>query len=208
MNLKRWFFLFWSCMLIGAAVSITVGLMMQWTDQSFGFMGLEATGFNALMMGLAGLLIGAFSQMGFFAYLSLNYVALGVLRRQYLWTALQAYTTVFALFVLGYILYMDRGNLNGWMFWALPLALAAASWLVAFVKVKKTNATAFVPTMFLMVVVTSLEAWPAIRGDSNAAAIVFMMAPLFVCNAYQILMLHRLVASKTAESAAKAESTV
>lgn len=169
------------------------------TDQEFGFLGMEATGFNVLMMGISGLMIGAFSQMGFFAYLTLNYIALSVFRRKYLWNALQGYTTLFAVFGLGYVLYEERTN--DWFFWVLPLILFAAALAVSWLKVKQTNKSAFIPTMFLLFVVTFVEAWPALQGATNVAAIVFMMIPLFVCNAYQNIMMHRLLGAKEADPA-------
>jgi len=200
-NLRKLFFLFWSTAAVGAAVTIVIGTIMQWTDASFGFMGLEAAGFNALMMALVGLMFGVFSQMGFFAYLTLNYIALSVLRKKYLWNALQAYSTVFAVGGLGYILYQNREAFhNNWLFWVLPLALAAASWLVSYLKVKQTNNGAFIPTLFLLFVGTMLEAWPTLSSESNSTAIVFMMVPLFVCNAYQIMWLHRLLRRETTET--------
>ncbi|MFC5653061.1 KinB-signaling pathway activation protein [Paenibacillus solisilvae] len=207
MNLRKWFFLFWSTMAVGGVVTIVVGSIMQWTDQSFGFMGLKAVGFNTLTMALVGMLFGAFSQMGFFAYLTLNYIALSVFRRSYLWNALQAYTTVFVLGGVGYLLYQDRESLNNWVFWALPLAMALGSWLVAYVKVKQTNNNAFIPTLFLQVVVTILESWPSLQGEgANTSAIVFMVIPMFICNAYQIMLLHRLVRKpQTTDSAASAK---
>ncbi|WP_435166965.1 KinB-signaling pathway activation protein [Paenibacillus glycanilyticus] len=206
MNLKRWFFLFWTCMAVGAVVSVISGLIMQWTDPSFGFMGLEAAGFNAFMMAMVGLLIGAFSQMGFFAYLTLNYIALSIFRKSYLWNALQGYTTVFAVFGLGYMLYEQRTN--NWFFWVLPLVLLISSLAVAYVKAKQTKPSAFVPTAFLMFFVTFVEAWPALQGETNISAIVFMIIPLFVCNAYQILMLHRLLQKNTTTDSATSAKPV
>ena len=206
MTLRKWFFLFWSCMAIGGAVTAVTGLIMQWTDQSFGFMGLEATGFNAGMMALSGIMIGAFSQMGFFAYLTLNYIALSVFRKQYLWNALQAYTTLFAVFLFGYLLYGNRATLGDTLYWMLPLLLAAGSWVVAVVKSKQTNKSALIPTLFLTFVVTVVELWPSLNGEeSNASAVVFMLVPLFACNAYQILMLHRILKPAATGSASDAK---
>ncbi|WP_259391692.1 KinB-signaling pathway activation protein [Paenibacillus sp. 1011MAR3C5] len=199
MNIKKWFFLFWSTMAIGALVCVVVGSVMLLTNQEFGFLGFEATGFNAMMMAISGLMIGAFSQMGFFAYLTLNYIALSVFRKKYLWNALQGYTTLFAVFALGYVLYEDRAN--NWFFWVLPLVVLVLSFVMTWLKVKQTNKSALIPTMFLMFVVTFIEAWPALQGVTNVAAIIFMMSPLFVCNAYQNMMMHRLLKKDTANSA-------
>lgn len=206
MNLKKWFFLFWSSMAVGAVVCVVTGAVMQWTDPEFGFLGFKAVGFNALMMAMVGLMIGAFSQMGFFAYLTLNYIALSVFGKKYLWNALQGYTTIFAAIGLGYLLYEQR--MNNWFFWLLPLFLLICSALVSWLKVKQTNKTAFVPTMFLMFVITFIEAWPALQGETNVSAIVFMMVPLFVCNAYQIMMMHRLLKKETTGQAAVAAKPV
>lgn len=206
MTLRKWFFLFWSCMAVGGAVAVVAGLIMQWTDPSFGFLGIGASGFNAWMMLLSGVMIGAFSQMGFFAYLTLNYIALSVFRKAYLWNTLQAYTTVFMVFLFGYILYEQREQLGNVLFWLLPILLAAGAWAVGALKVKKTNRAALIPTLFLMVAVTVLEAWPSLNTEGGASAVIFMMLPLFACNAYQILMLHRLVKTDEAESAQSANS--
>jgi KinB signaling pathway activation protein len=147
-NLKKWFFLFWSSMAVGAVVCVLTGAVMQWIDPEFGFLGFKAVGFNAMMMAMVGLMIGAFSQMGFFSYLTLNYIALSVFGKKYLWNALQGYTTVFAAAGLGYVLYEKK--LNGWFFWVLPVALLLVSALVTRMKVAQTNKSALVPTMFLI----------------------------------------------------------
>lgn len=202
LNLKKWSVLFGMCMAVGLAASVITGSIMQWTDQDFGFMGLKATGFNAFMMAIVGLMFGAFSHMGFFAYLTLNYIALSIFRKSYLWNALQGYCTLFAAGALGYTLYNER--VNDWLHWALPLALLACSGVVSYFKMKQTNKSAFIPSMFLLFTVTFIEAWPALQGDLNIAAIIFMMVPLFACNAYQIMMLHRLLGTQTADSTGSA----
>ncbi|MGG4147566.1 KinB-signaling pathway activation protein [Paenibacillus algorifonticola] len=202
-NIRKWFFLFWSCMAVGGLATAICGITMQWTDPEFGFMGLDASGFNFAMMALVGLMFGAFSQMGFFAYLTLNYIALSVFRKSYLWNTLQGYSTVFAAFALGYLLFEQRTN--NWFFWLLPLLLMVFSLAVSYVKVKQTKAVAFVPTAFLMFTVTFIEAYPALKGETNTAAIIFMIVPLFVCNAYQILMLPRILKSEATESASSAK---
>lgn len=205
MTLRKWFFLFWSTMGVGAVVSMVGGLIMLLTDQEFGFLGFEATGFNLLMMFLAGITIGAFSQMGFFAYLTLNYIALSVFRKKYLWNALQGYTTVFAVFLLGYLLY--EGRTNNWFFWLLPLGLLIFSLVASWLKVKQTNRNAFIPTMFLMFVVTAIEGYPALQGDNNVATVLFMLLPLFACNCYQNYQMAKLVPANTADSAQASAKT-
>ncbi|QAY68586.1 KinB signaling pathway activation protein [Paenibacillus protaetiae] len=189
-------------MLVGLAASVITGSIMQWTDHDFGFMGLKAAGFNAFMMAIVGLMFGAFSHMGFFAYLTLNYIALSIFRKSYLWNALQGYSTLFAAGWMGYMLYKERSE--GVLFWLLPLGLLACAAIVSYVKIKQTNSSAFIPSMFLLFTITFIEAWPALQGELNVAAIIFMMIPLFACNAYQIMMLHRILGNQTADSPAAA----
>ncbi|SDS53226.1 KinB signaling pathway activation protein [Paenibacillaceae bacterium GAS479] len=203
MTIRKWFFLFWTTMAIGAALTLITGFAMQWMDQTIQAYGWSGAGFNAFNMVLVGLLIGAFSQMGFFAYLTLNYIALSVFRKAYLWSTLQAYTTVFVLGFLGYILYQSRDQTGMVLFWLLPILLAAAAWATGYMKTRMTNNRAFIPTLFLMIVVTAIEAWPSFQGEEgviSASAIWFMMIPLIVCNAYQILILHRITATTDKEA--------
>ncbi|WP_312505906.1 KinB-signaling pathway activation protein, partial [Bacillus luti] len=70
--------------------------------------------------------------------------------------------------------------------------------IVAYVKSKETNKKAFVPALFFMVVVTILEWVPALRIN-DTDWLYLMVIPLLLCNAYQLLILHRLIgrASKT-----------
>lgn len=209
MTIRKWLQLFWTTLAAGGITTLLIGFLMQWTDPTFHVFGWSAVGFNAFMMLLVGLLIGAFSQMGFFAYLTLNYIALSVFRKAYLWNALQAYTTVFALGFLVYILYQSRYDLGNIMYWALPLALAVMAYFVGMWKTRMTNNHAFIPTLFLIVVVTAVEAWPSFQGEEGVvspSSILFMMAPLVVCNSYQILMLHRFTGKKTAARAASAKT--
>lgn len=206
MTLKKWFFIFWSTMAVGAGVCMIEGLIMLLTDQEFGFLGFKATGFNLIMMFLAGIMIGAFSQMGFFAYLTLNYIALSVFRQKYLWNALQGYTTLFGVFFLGYILYQDRTN--DWFFWVMPLILLIMSFGAALLKVKQTKRAAFIPTLFLMFVITAIEAYPALQGETNVTTVIFMVLPLFACNFYQNYLMTS-IGKKTAEpTGLPAESAV
>ncbi|COF55335.1 Uncharacterised protein [Streptococcus pneumoniae] len=71
--------------------------------------------------------------------------------------------------------------------------------IVAYVKSKETNKKAFVPALFFMVVVTILEWVPALRIN-DTDWLYLMVIPLLLCNAYQLLVLHRLI-GKTSKSA-------
>lgn len=105
------------------------------------------------------------------------------------------------------MLFNKREILSSYLFIIVPAVLVLGTLAVCFFKVKQTNPSAFIPTAFLMFTVTFIEAWPAMSdGNANTPGIIFMFVPLFVCNAYQIMMLHRVLKNKTTESASEANT--
>jgi KinB signaling pathway activation protein len=73
---------------------------------------------------------------------------------------------------------------------AAVIFLAGA--IVAYIKSKETNKQAFIPALFFMIVVTIIEWIPALRVNDRDW-LYLMAVPLFICNAYQLLTLHRLI---------------
>jgi len=187
--------LFSATILIGGVVSLVTGVIMANLDPGFEIPKADDWLYNLTNMLLSGLTLGAFAHMGFFAYLTLNYIARSIFKRPYLWVAFQGFVTVFVLVEVAVNLYDT--NFPDYAFWAVPLALAAASAVVSWRKVKETTAGSWVPAMFFMIVITVLEANPAFR-EGSIAALVYMMLPLFLCNTYQLMMLHRLLGDKSA----------
>jgi KinB signaling pathway activation protein len=149
--------------------------------------------FNGVNMFGVGLMYSVFAQMGFFAYLMLNYIALSIFRRMELWKVLQVILTVIVLIDLVALPLIQFSHPKAWYIYAtVPALLLVGAWVVGYFKVKATNASAWIPTLFFMIVVTSIEAVPAFKID-HVKDIVQMLIPLFACNAWQILKLHQLV---------------
>lgn len=168
------------------------------------FRNIEADGwlYNLLMMALSGLTFGAFAHMGFFAYLMLNYIARSIFKRPYLWVALQGFIAFFVLAEIAYWTYDT--NFPSSTYWAVPAILLAVSLVIAWRKVNETTPGAWIPTLFFMIAVTVLEAIPTFRTGS-ISSLIFQMVPLLVCNAYQIMQLHRILGStRTPNVAVKA----
>jgi len=204
LNLKRWFFLFWTTLLIGAVGAVATGMGLLLNDQKVDILGLSEVGFNVFSMSLVGMTISIISQMGFFAYLTVNYFANGFFRRKSTWNFVQLFAILVALFELGFLRYL-RAEADQWLpYYDISVVLLLVSLAVAYWKSKMTNKSAFIPTLFFMTTLTTLEAVPALQQNNNTT-ILFMMLPLFICNAYQILMLHRLVKSRREPSAAVAK---
>lgn len=191
MTLRKWFFLFWTTLLIGAVTAVIAGLVLQFTDQQVE-LGGKQIGFSMITMILGGATISVLSQMGFFAYLIVRYIVGGIIRK-WAWDIVQVIIIVIVLFDLIYLRYVSSGQQMSWgVYMILPLSLIIVSIGVAWWKVKITNRSAVIPTLFFMIAVTAIEAIPSLRLD-NAASTVFMMVPLYLCNAWQILILSKVL---------------
>ncbi|MFC5528055.1 KinB-signaling pathway activation protein [Cohnella yongneupensis] len=202
MNLRRWMKLFGTTILIGALIAAITGIGLMGTDQEFQVKGTENWLVNIGLMALGGLTFGAFSHMGFFAYLMLNYIARSIFKRLYTWIMIQGLLAIIVMFEIGYWTYDT--NFPSYTFWAVPLLLLGAALLVAWRKAHETSSGAWIPTVFFLVAITALESVPAFRTGSMAS-LVFQIIPLFVCNAYQIMRLHRIL-DRSPQAAAQATS--
>ncbi|WP_342552954.1 KinB-signaling pathway activation protein [Paenibacillus sp. FSL R7-0652] len=190
MNLRRWFFLFWTALLIGAAGALGTGLIMMLVN------GEKTNGIADFMLYLlilfgSGVMISVYSQMGFFAYLILNYMGKGVFPKRG-WQVVQIVLTVLALLDVMFLRLFVGGGRERLSDIVLGLIILAAAVVTAYVKVKQTHISALVPTLFFMIAVTAVETIGVLRIDVNAATI-FIVIPLLLCNAYQMLILHKLV---------------
>lgn len=194
MNLRNYGWLFGTTLLVGAIGGILAGFVMG-PQQLFG--GTAGNFFMALLMNtLIGLTISVVAQMGFFAYMMINYLALSFLKSGSLWKSIQVFLILFAFFDMVYLRY--TAQLRGpsiWSYLVEPAALLIVAIIAAYAKVKATNKSAWIPTIFFLFVVTAVEWIPGLR--QNAGSAVFMAIPLILCNIWQVLQLHRLVKNQS-----------
>ncbi|MDC3417834.1 KinB-signaling pathway activation protein [Aquibacillus salsiterrae] len=134
------------------------------------------------------------SQMGFFAYLTVNQLALGMFRSY--WGFIQIILIIITLFDLVYFRYKASETGTIWTYVLISLGLLIYSLVIARKKAKETNQGAFIPALFFMVVVTSIEWVPALRTSGSDYSWL-MIVPLLCCNAYQLLRLHHLIDKNT-----------
>lgn len=126
--------------------------------------------------------------MGFFAYLTVHRFGLGIFRS--LWNGVQIVLILFVLFDVVYFRHRAfGGDLSPYIIDALVLTVVAL--VVSYIKAKQTNKEAFIPAIFFMVVVTVIEWVPAVRVNDDSW-VHLMLFPLLICNAYQLLILHKL----------------
>ncbi|MCP8971150.1 KinB-signaling pathway activation protein [Ectobacillus ponti] len=196
MTSRKWVHLFLSTLVLGGVSTVLFGFLFRWKQ----FQGFGATEllWNAAALLLTGLLFSVLSQMGFFAYLTVHRFGLGMFRSASLWNMVQVLLVLFVLFDFVYLrsIIGKAETESVGMNIVIAAFLLVAGLAVAYVKSKETNQQAFIPALFFMVVVTIAEWMPALRTDS-IEWLYLMIVPLLLCNAYQILILHRLVQKKS-----------
>ncbi|SDX58915.1 KinB signaling pathway activation protein [Marininema mesophilum] len=181
MTLRKLFFLFWTTCLIGTVTAPIIGLLLQVSN-----IGGELQIVSQLW---AGVMFGAMAQMGFFAYMVFNMVFVGFIRNQRMYQALQLIVTVIVL--LNLLMIQRDSTLEVGAWFIVPATILIAALIAAWFKVKATNRYSFIPALFFMTVATSLEAIPALK--QSIPLILLMVITLLICNAWQLMQLHRLL---------------
>ncbi|MFM1654499.1 KinB-signaling pathway activation protein [Brevibacillus sp. B_LB10_24] len=189
MNLRKYGWLFWTTLVVGGIGGLLGGFLVAREELLAGTVGNFFIGM--LVNLLVGLTISVLAQMGFFAYMTLNYLMLSFLRSNNLWKGIQIFLILFAAFDMVYLRYSFYGGELG-QYIVEPLLLLFVSIVAGIAKVKLTNGSAFVPTVFFLFVVTAVEWVPALQ-QNNIRSILFMVIPLLFCNVWQVMQLHRLV---------------
>ncbi|PRO67163.1 KinB-signaling pathway activation protein [Alkalicoccus urumqiensis] len=204
MNSRKVVFLFNSTLLIGTTFGFLMGFIMDFQTHINDIANLRFGGI--LMIAITAGIWTVIAQMGFFAYLTIHRFGLGIFKSVSLWNKVQIVLIVFALFDLMFfrhLLFAAEGESMLGYIW-MPALLLAYGWVVAVIKSRDTNYSAFVPTLFFMVVVTTIEWVPAL-SENDLTFIINAIVPLLVANTWQILVLHRLHAQPNGKQPTVAE---
>ncbi|EJR01162.1 KinB signaling pathway activation protein KbaA [Bacillus mycoides] len=200
MNSRKWVRLFFTTLFLGGISTVFIGFVLEWDKyvkffQNFD--GKEILAVSFWLMGV-GFIFSVISQMGFFAYLTIHRFGLGMFRSSSLWNAVQLFFIAFVLFDFVYLrsVLIANGEVSLGNNILVAGMLFVFGAIVAYIKSKETNKNAFVPALFFMVVVTILEWVPALRIN-DTDWLYLMVIPLLLCNAYQLLVLHRLIGQKS-----------
>ncbi|MFD1903806.1 KinB-signaling pathway activation protein [Paenibacillus rhizoplanae] len=94
-----------------------------------------------------GALVSVYAQLGFFAYLILNYTGIGVFPRK-AWRYIQLVLAVLALLELMFLRTFVSGDRSVRSDLTLGLAILLTALIVSWFKMRSTNASAWVPTFF------------------------------------------------------------
>ncbi len=209
MTSRNWVKLFLSTLLVGGIITGIVGFLIRWEEYQSLFINVEMMQILSVLFWLfgVGLIFSLISQMGFFAYLTIHRFGLGIFKS--MWNAVQVVLILFVLFDLIYFRYKvfaEKGE-------SLTSYILIASFVLivglvsAIIKAKLTNKQAFIPAVFFMVVVTTIEWMPALRVNEESW-LYLMIYPLVICNAYQLLILQRLNANSVQQRKLKQQQIV
>lgn len=194
--------LFWNTLMVGGVTTAILGLFIRWHELQPFFADFKVIDIVSAIIWLfvMGLLFSVISQLGFFAYLTIHRFGLGIFKSASLWNAVQIVLILFGLFDLIYLRYTNFAKSGDSMlpYFVPALLLVIVGFVVAWLKRKETNREAFIPALFFMIVVTLVEWVPVLREDAENWFYLMAFA-LLACNAYQILILHKLNAKSEQE---------
>lgn len=196
MTIKNWIKFFTKSLLIGGIVTAMASLFIRW-DFFWPFISnFEIGEFLAafIWMILLGFTMSVIAQAGFFVYLTLHQVGVGIFKTLTLWNWVQLLLIV--IVVADLIIFRfapDANSVKDWIFYiGLLLFLGGAAAVTAMKKVEMTGKKhILISSIFFMIVITSLEWIIALMGrDENINTYVaLLLFPLVAVNAYQLLML-------------------
>lgn len=198
--------MFTNTLIIGGIVGLITGIFVKTSEFAnvlAPFDLKELFGLIIFFVGL-GLVFSVVSQTGFFAYLFINRFGLSLFRS--FWPSVQVLLIIFVVFDLVYFSYnATDGEGSLLMYILMAAAILGYGLIVARLKAKETNKSAFIPALFLMVVITTIEWVPGLRTSGTDYAWLMIM-PLLACNTYQLMALHRLAEPNSKKTTSKKES--
>src|SRR5699024_9816487 len=113
-------------------------------------------------------------QTGFFAYLFIHRYGQSIFRS--FWSTVQVLLILFALFDLVYFT-SDKLSLGFKLVFTATILIVGL--IIAIFKVKETNKVAFIPALFFMIVISSLELAVVLRS-ADVSSLVLMLVTVFV----------------------------
>jgi len=203
-NSRNWVRMYVKTLLLGGIVTIVTGLLVRWGEFQPIFASLDVLEILSVFFWLfgVGLIFATISQMGFFAYLTVHRFGLGLFRS--LWNSVQFVIIAFVLFDLVYFRFNSfaKEGESLWSYFWLAIFILIIGLIVGYMKSNQSNKSVFIPSVFFMVVFTTLE-WIPVLLVNEESWIYLMLFPLIISNAYQILALPKYIKQSEIERKAK-----
>lgn len=184
------------CMLIGGVVTGVAGIIIRWNFFSSYLAAGEIVEFFAafVWMIFLGFTMSVIAQAGFFAYLTIHQIGVGVFKTLTLWNWVQV---LLMIVVVGDLIIFRFApvaeSAKDWLFYGgLLIFLISSAIATAIKKVQLTGKKhILISSLFFMIVITCLE-WiiPLMGRKGNIDTYVaLLLFPLIAVNAYQLLAL-------------------
>jgi KinB signaling pathway activation protein len=195
-TIRNWIKFFSMCMLIGGVVTGVAGIIIRWNFFSSYLAAGEIVEFFAafVWMIFLGFTMSVIAQAGFFAYLTIHQIGVGVFKTLTLWNWVQV---LLMIVVVGDLIIFRFApvaeSAKDWLFYGgLLIFLISSAIATAIKKVQLTGKKhILISSMFFMIVITCLE-WiiPLMGRKGNIDTYVaLLLFPLIAVNAYQLLAL-------------------
>ena len=196
MTIRNWVkFAFWA-MLIGGGINAIASLFIRWDFYKPFLSNGEIGEFLAafVWMIILGMTMSVIAQAGFFAYLTLHQVGVNIFKSLTLWNWVQVLIIFIVLVdIIVFRFVPGAETTRDWLIYGgLLFMLIGGAVATAVKKVQMTNKPhVLVPTVFFMIVITSLEWIIALMGrtENIDTYVTLLLFPILAVNAYQILML-------------------
>ncbi|MEK4253810.1 KinB-signaling pathway activation protein [Ureibacillus sp. FSL K6-2830] len=196
MTIRNWIKFFSMCMLIGGVVTGVAGIIIRWNFFSSYLAAGEIVEFFAafVWMIFLGFTMSVIAQAGFFAYLTIHQIGVGVFKTLTLWNWVQV---LLMIVVVGDLIIFRFApvaeSAKDWLFYGgLLIFLISSAIATAIKKVQLTGKKhILISSLFFMIVITCLE-WiiPLMGRKGNIDTyIALLLFPLIAVNAYQLLAL-------------------
>ncbi|WP_062350460.1 KinB-signaling pathway activation protein [Bacillus kwashiorkori] len=207
MNSRNWVKFFLRTLLLGGIVTVITGIFVSFEEYKGYIANLE---FLEILVAVAwlfvlGLLFSVISQMGFLAYLMIHRLGLELFRS--LWNGVQFVLIAFVFFDLIYFRYRAFAEPGDSVlpYFLIALFILLIGIVVAYVKSQQSNKKAFIPALFFMMVITTIE-WVPVLQHNDPNWLHLMLYPLLICNTYQLLTLQKYNLRSQQERIAKQET--
>lgn len=188
-------FAFWGILLGGSITSIASVFIRYDVYEPF----IQAGEFGEVIatfvwMFILGVTMSVIAQAGYFAYLTIHQIGVGLFKSLTLWNWVQL--LLIAIVLVDLVIFRFMPDASSWQehafYIVLLLVLVSSAVVTAQQKVKLTGKKhVFIASLFFMIVVTSLEWIIALMGSSSASDsyVALLLFPLVAVNAYQLLVL-------------------
>lgn len=183
-------------MLIGGGITAVASLFIRWSFYKPFIINGEIGEFLAafVWMIILGFTMSVIAQAGFFAYLTIHQVGVGIFKTLTLWNWVQMLLILIALIDLVVFRFAPSAETGkDWVVYiSLLIVLVFGAIATAVQKVKLSGKPhVLISTIFFMVVITSLEWIIALMGrqENIDTYVILLLFPIMAVNAYQILVL-------------------